>query len=78
MVLAPGKRQVDLLLASATHLPSLCKPECRGGLAVGQEWLGDTGWSWAELGKQGGGVVCCLAPCLRLHHSPSTGGRKVP
>ena len=78
MALAPGKRQVDLLLASATRCPSACKLRCWGGLAVGQEWPGETSWPWAEPGKQGSGVFCCLAPCLHPHRSPGAAGRKVP
>lgn len=70
-MLVPGKRQLDLLLALATHCLSACKPGCGGGLADGQEWLGDPSWGQAMLGKPGSEVMAAW-PCACIH-SPGAG-----
>lgn len=59
-MLAPGKGQLDLLLALAT----LClQTRVLWGLADGQEWPGDTSWAQAVLGKAGSEVVAARPQC---------------
>lgn len=70
-VLAPGKRQLDLLLALAI----LClQTRVLWGLADGQEWPGDTGWAQAVLGKAGREVGMHHDGSERLAHPPCTAG----